>query len=505
MFARILRAFTDNSYWIDSDIFESLWIIIVIFTLIYFSISTIRWIIKCCKFYKKWIINPRYLDSTPSKKKVWIITTIILLSIVIIDLIYGKIQWSKIPEVDESIFNRTEHQTELPDKEDALIQLKNNYSLWYKNDVREALELIYFSENDLDFQIQNLWERYKNRCIIVYSWNETSCGTWTWDKKTLNRFFNSYYTNYPYISFSNKEKDYDYFVIDWKKVTILEYLDKNEPGIRADLQKLDKIVSLDYNLNFPSSRDDPYYLLPQFLQWYTRASMVALQYYTLKKDWEMVDFIIKLNYKMVDILNNYWATVPHLISFVLQNITDSDINSLIRLFPKDFRIQLSERYSNLNYDKEWLTKERTKWEYNILWKNWAKDVIFTDIWSNEPSLMQFMFHFPFLSKKDTNRFMDYAYYNLMYNENLDFDNYFIQSNLPKYSLYNYYGTYPYFTLLPRTSSYNNRLKYTIFHKKALIDNLKTWKYQTWFNELEWNDNPTNYETNRISNDEELAE
>jgi hypothetical protein len=43
-------------------------------------------------------------------------------------------------------------------------------------------------------------------------------------------------------------------------------LNKNEPKIRADLQKLDKIASLEYNLNFPSSRDDPYYLLPQFLQ-----------------------------------------------------------------------------------------------------------------------------------------------------------------------------------------------------------------------------------------------
>ncbi|MBR7037510.1 hypothetical protein IKI14_06865 [bacterium] len=48
-----------------------------------------------------------------------------MLSLVIIDLIYGKIQWSKIPEIDESIFAREEHQNKLPDKEDALIQLKD--------------------------------------------------------------------------------------------------------------------------------------------------------------------------------------------------------------------------------------------------------------------------------------------------------------------------------------------------------------------------------------------
>lgn len=505
MFARILRAFTDNSYWIDEDIFAYFWVIIVLFTLIYFSILTIRWIIKCRKFYKKWIINPKYLNQTPSKKKVWIITTIVLFSLIIINLIYGKIQWSKIPKIDESIFTRKDHQVKLPDEEDALIQLKNNYSSWYTNDVWEALEILYFSENNLDFQIQNSWKRYQNRCIIVYSWNETSCGTLTWDKKTLNKFFNSYYTNYPYVSFSNKEKDYDYFIINWKKVTILEYLNKNESEIRADLQRLDKIVSLEYNLNFPSSRDDPYYLLPQLLQWYSRASMVALQYYTLKEDWDMVVFIIKLNYKMIDILNNYWSTVAHLISFVIQNITDSNINSLIRLFPKDFRIQLSERYSNLDYDKERMTRERIKWEYDIIWRSWAKDAIFSDIWSNKPSLMQFMFHFPFLSKIDTNRFMDYAYYNLMYDEDIDFDNYLIHSNLPKYSLYNYYGTYPYQALRPRVSAYNNRLKYTLFHKQALIDNLESWKYQTWFNELEWSENPNLYNDNRLPTDEELNE
>ena len=51
---------------------------------------------------------------------------ILLVGIVllIINIIYGKIQYSKIPEVDESMFYRTEHQTKLPEEEDALIQLK---------------------------------------------------------------------------------------------------------------------------------------------------------------------------------------------------------------------------------------------------------------------------------------------------------------------------------------------------------------------------------------------
>jgi hypothetical protein len=45
------------------------------------------------------------------------------LIVAIINIIYGKNQYSKIPEVDESIFYRSEHQTILPDDQDALIQL----------------------------------------------------------------------------------------------------------------------------------------------------------------------------------------------------------------------------------------------------------------------------------------------------------------------------------------------------------------------------------------------
>lgn len=505
IFARILREFTDYSYWIDEDIFESFWNILVLFTLIYFSILTIRWIIKCRKFKKKWIINPKYLIQTPSKKKVWIITTVILLSIVIVDLIYGKLQWSKIPEIDESIFARKEHQTKLSDEEDALIQLKA-FESWYTASMLYLLDSYYLYEwNSSNHPGNtNIWrEKHTNECIIVNSWWNEYCGTWTWDKKTLERFLNNYY----YIGYDDYMKDFInsdwYLSMDWKKVTIFEYIDKNEPEIRSDLQKLDKILSLDYNLDFPSTREEPFYLLPTFLQSFTRGNMVALQYYTLKKDWEMVMFIIKLEYKMVDILNNYWCNISHLISFVLQNVTDSDINSLIRLFPKDFRIQLSERYSNLDYDKEQMTKKRTKWEYNIVWRSRAKDGIFTDIWSNTPSLTQFMFHFPFLSRKDTNRFMDYAYYNLMYDEQFDFDS--VQLISPKNSLYNYHGSYPQQALRTRVSSYNQRLENTIYHKEALVKNLESGKHDVWFGKLDWEYDPYEYERNRIPTEKELIE
>lgn len=509
MLAWILREFTDYNhwYWIDNDLLELPSIVIIFFNLIYFSISTIRWSIKCRKFYKKWIINPKYLNIIPSNKKIWYITVIILFLLIMINLIYGKFYWSKIPKVDESILVRTEKQIKLPDEKDALVQLKS-FNSWYINtaSILSPLDSYYmyeWSSNNYSGN-SNIWrEQHIDECVVVNSWWNEYCGTWTWNKKTLERFLNNYY----YIGYDNYMKDFVnsdwYLSIDWKKITVFEYIQKNESEIMAYLQNLDQILSLDYSLNFSLPRDNPYYLLPQFLQWYTRANMIILQYYTLKEDWEMVEFIININYKMVNILNNYWSTVPHLISFVIQNITDSNINSLIKLFHKDFRIQLSKWYSDMDYNKEWMLKERTKWEYNILWKNWAKDAIFTDIWSNEPSLIQFMFHFPFLSKRDINRFMDYAYYNLMYDENFDFDNYLLQLNLPEYSLYNYYWTYPYLTLRPRISTYNTRLKYSLFHKQALIDNLNSWDYKTLFNKLEWGENPDYYNEYRILTNEEL--
>lgn len=85
MFARILRTFTNSWYW--SDIFWSFWVTIVLFTLIYFSILTIRWVIISRRFRKKWLINPKYLNQLTTKKTVWIFTTTVLISIVLICLV----------------------------------------------------------------------------------------------------------------------------------------------------------------------------------------------------------------------------------------------------------------------------------------------------------------------------------------------------------------------------------------------------------------------------------
>ena len=79
----------------------------------------------------------------------------------------------------------------------------------------------------------------------------------------------------------------------------MEYLDKNERKIRSDLLELNNILSLDYFI----PKDEILEVLPNF-QPFARESRIILQYYTLKKDWDMVMLIININYKMVDIANH---------------------------------------------------------------------------------------------------------------------------------------------------------------------------------------------------------
>ena len=481
IFARILREFTDYSYWIDGDIFESFWNILVLFTLIYFSILTIRRIIKSRKFNKKWIINPKYLNSAASKKKVWIITTVILLSIVIVDLIYGKLQWSKIPEIDESIFARKEHQTKLSDEEDALIQWDYTFSSeWYK-DIR-ALDSFYLSENSrMD------WKQHPEECIIVYSWWESYCGTRIWNRNTLYRFLNRYYPN-------NKYNEYEeIFTINGEKATILEYLNNNEPEIRAKLKNLDYILSLNYYLpndEFLSIHDKLYRF-----QSFSRVSVVLLQYYTYKKDWDMVAFIIQLNYKMIDIRNHIWSNLSYSISIVLEWIIDDAVNSSIQLFPKDLRMKLVKLYIEKTRDKDNAIHEIANWEY-IIWNEAKKHKYITnDYW--EPSLFHFLSHFPFYSENDTNKLMLHSY-ELVYNNQYDFDKLFDKVYSSK-SLYNGYGLYIFNAISPRIDNIK-RLDRSIAHQKALIVNLKSGKHDVWFREEDRKVDPYYHENYLLPND-----
>ena len=403
-------------------------------------------------------------------------------------MIYGKIQYSKIPEVDESMFQRSEHQIQLPDNEDALIQLKQHENKWNTSELWHDLDAMYkliYSNGGIYYKNVKIWWRHnQDECIVVYSWDVASCGTWIWNKDTLTRFLDSNFIN---------------FERNWKlknneEITIREYLDENEEEIKSDLQELDKILSMDYYL----PNDKVLQLLPQYLQWYARGSMVLLIYYTDKWDWNMVDFIIKMNYKSVDIMNHLWCLVSALISAVLQDVVDNTVNSAIQLFPEDLRLNLAKFYEENMRSKNDIIHEMAKWEYVL-----RNEIRETEL---EDSFPWILTRYPIYSNKDTKRFMLYAY-SLLYNDNSKEFNELWEYLFKKfwYSVYNLWWMVEITSIMPRMQSYGNRIDWNLWHKQALIQNLKSGEYDVWFNEKQRNDSSYLYDEYRLPTDEELAE
>ena len=461
-----------------------LWITLVCFIVmlvLHIVIFRLKWEtrekwIKCIKKIWKWI---------------WIFLLICLI-LLIINMICGKIQYSKIPEVDESMFHRGEHQTPLPDDEDALIQLRDLDDKYSKNELWKDLDAIYFSTisynaNSRLYKNSKVgWQRNQDECILVYSWDKASCGTWVWNKETINRFFDQY--------INTEERGIKYLTIDDQNVTIREYLDAKEPEIKTDLQKLDRILSMDYYL----PNDKVLQLLPQYLQWYARGSMVMLLYYTDKWNWDMVDFIIKMNYKSVDIMNHLWCLVSALTSAVLQDVVDSTVNSAMQLFPEDLRLNLAKFYEENMRNRDDIIHEMAKWEYVL-----RNEIRETEL---EESFPWILTRYPIYSKKDTKRFMLYAY-SLLYNDNSKEFNELWENLFKKfwYSIYNIGWIAEATALMPRMQSYGNRIDWNLWHKEALIQNLKSGEYDVWFNEKQRNDSSYLYDEYRLPTDEELNE
>lgn len=478
-----------NTSWTELWIM-TLWIFIAILALIIMIILHIIIFRMSDKAREKWL---------KILKRIWKIIWIILLVgivLLIINIIYGKIQYSKIPEVEESMFLHTEHQTKLPDNEDALIQLKKaeewyinfNGSL-YKNELWKNFGEIYKIYNGQSWwkfdnpnpykDNQIWWERHQDECILVYSWEEASCGTWIYNKETLDRIFNSHF---------------DKITENWESVnlTIKEYLDGKESELKTDLQELDKLISMDYYL--PS--DQQISLRPHSLWNYHRGLSVSLLYYTQKEDWEMVKYIVKINNKITDLYNNLWWTINILNTTANRTIIDETLNSIIQIIPEETRIDLANLYEENMPNRENLISNLVKWEF-ALYNEEIKFIEYKENW--------FMHLFPLYSKKDTKRIALYAYKLLSnedtetYNSTFQFPIYsnkwYIKWNIKWLwkSLYNIYGKSFVLNILPRSELIYKRIDQSLFQKQALITNLKSWEYDVRFNEKQRNDNPSNYE------------
>ncbi len=476
-----------------------LWIRIAIICFIF------MWLLHVVIFRMKWETREKRIKRL---KKIWKIIgkwgwilLLIGLVIAIINIIHGKNEYSKIPEVDESIFLRTEHQSILPDDQDALIQLNKKErerrstpnKTGKEMDVLEVLEYAYRNFNwSSKYLIDNpyrdskiWWERYQDECILVYSWDEASCGTWVWNKDTIDRILSSYT---------------DKITINGEKVTVREYIEANEDQLKSDLEWLDRTASMDYYLP-----ENALEVLPNFVQWYARGSMVALLYYIEKEDWDMVEYIVKVNYKTTDILDNLWTFISVLISLVTQWIVDDTINSSLQLLPEDVRLNLAQFYTDIMPDREEFIHNTIKWEY-ALWTNYRQGYVAEG--------NRLLTHFPIYSEKDTKRFMNYGY-KLLYDEKVDkYESLFSMPESNKWniswlehSIYNLYGKEIILDLMPRMQSLYGRLDWNIFHKEALIENLKSGEYKVWFNEKQWNGEQADYYywEHRLPTDEELSE
>jgi hypothetical protein len=64
---------------------------------------------------------------------------------------------------------------------------------------------------------------------------------------------------------------------------------------------MSKLLSKDYYAEDWLKND----LMPQSFQSYARCSIVLIEYYSLKKDWDMVLKLVENDFKMADVANNF--------------------------------------------------------------------------------------------------------------------------------------------------------------------------------------------------------
>ena len=114
-------------------------------------------------------------------------------------------------------------------------------------------------------------------------------------------------------------------------------------------------------------------------------------------------------------------------------------------------------------------------------------------------LQKLLIKFPLYSKKDSKKIVLY-WYSLIYNQNTkEFEN--LENNIVnklKKSIYNRYWMVIYDALMPRVSwTIDARIDRNLYHKEALINNLKSGEYDMWYNEKQRTDNPYFYEEYRL--------
>ena len=482
-------------YWWDFDDFDgdNYFFILWFFIQIYFLIVTIVWLIKCLIYKKKWA-SQKALDPRKDSKKTSYITLAFLFMLIIIDVIYGKILFSRIPESDISSFNRVDHIKQLAEWEDWVAIFKAKEKNGEVANIWTLLDGVYlnrFNPNvsrNSDDQLS--WRGHPDECIKVYSWGQAYCWTWALSESSLKRLFKNQLGE-DYIRYD--------ITLSWKVQSLYSYLEEREPEIRAGVLEMSKLLSKDYYAEDWLKND----LMPQNFQSYTRWSIVLIGYYSLKKDWNMVLKLVENDFKMADVANNFWGLVWVLIWNVIVENTYSNLNNLLQTFPEEIRIKLVNMIKDNHTDYNDIIKYIMQWEIengNAMIKEVSEGYKY-DWWLN-----QVLYHYPFYSESDSKRLLNNFYntFNNFLNEKDVWDvqdfyqNIFDGESNFRWSIYNIQGLRMLMTIAPRLQWATWSIKRTYVHEESLLKNLESWKYDSWYYEPDWNSDPYYYKDNVIN-------
>ena len=481
-------------YWWDFDDFDgdNYFFILWFFIQIYFLIVTIVWLIKCLIYKKKWA-SQKTLDPRKDSKKTSYITLAFLFMLIIIDAIYGKILFSRIPESDISSFNRVDHIKQLAEWEDWVALFKAKEKNGEVANIWTLLDGVYLNRfnpyvsRNSDDQLS--WRGHPDECIKVYSWGQAYCGTWALSESSLKRLFKNQLGE-DYIRYD--------ITLSWKVQSLYSYLEEREPKIRADVLEMSKLLSKDYYAEDWLKND----LMPQNFQSYTRWSIVLIGYYSLKKDWNMVLKLVENDFKMADVANNFWWLIWVLIWNVIVENTYSNLNNLLQTFPEEIRIKLVNMIKDNHTDYNDIIKYIMQWEIengNAMVKEVSEGYKY-DWWLN-----QVLYHYPFYSESDSKRLLNNFYntFNNFLNEKDVWDaqdfyqNIFDGESNFRWSIYNIQGLRMLMTIAPRLQWATWSIKRTYVHEESLLKNLESWKYEAWYAEPEWKGDSWYYRDNII--------
>lgn len=476
----LFSTYWDNDNTISNFNKDSFISVIWIPLIIYFLIQNAWCAIKFMKFKKTGKTSEKVIIEDLESIFDWAIVTLFLYLWLITTIVLGKIEFIKIAQPNESLLNNTEHELQITEEQDWIEKLKNIENQWIDIEFWENLDKVYLSETQWDdYTKEKLgWEWNQYECIKINTWWNEYCWTWARERATIKRMLNRKF------NLSNEKGKEDYLSLNWKEVTIYSYIKKQEEQMRKDLKEIDSLLNLNYSLQ----ENNIYTTLTQNIHLINRWSLTALQYYIREKDDEMVKLIIKINKELTNHLYNIGTIIWINIGTAIDYRTDLAVNSLVWLMSNQLREDIIEIYNKYSLREDQIIQKMAQWEYQ-LWKEAIEEIE-----KHEPTIYEFLYHFPFYSENDTKKLIYNQYLLIYYNDQNNYDNKMLDW---EYNLtYNIIWLNTAWEILPRIS--NNKLVSNMTKaREILLQNLAAGEYVDQFEKYEWQNNHEQYQKHLI--------